>query len=186
MSNLQSKQSGESAKAYQAYLDYRDMGVSRSLRKLQEKYSQSTANNPPSKHLSTIEKWSSKHGWQSRVDEWQQQLAIQREKEAEEARIAERQLRAKLLSVMSANLIACMQTVSPSDIDDLQKLFRNFQIYMEQSRREHNDLPTERRDLTSDNQAIEVKFITTPVSQEAVSKRLEVLDLAKYVDDQSA
>ena len=71
----------ETNKARQAFEDYFLMGPGRSIRKLQQSYSKDTAKNPPTKHLRTLFKWSTIHGWQDRI--------LQREAEIASAQLKE-------------------------------------------------------------------------------------------------
>lgn len=54
----------ESAKAYQAFLDYWELGQGRSLAKLAQKYGKSTA------YVRQLEKWSTAYNWQDRVKQY--------------------------------------------------------------------------------------------------------------------
>lgn len=67
---LWDRQDNESTKAYQAFLDYRDMGVARSLRALHERYNGQMSSKPPTKMINTIETWSVKNSWQERIKAW--------------------------------------------------------------------------------------------------------------------
>lgn len=84
------RQPQESAKAHSAFLDYCRMGPGRSLGKLSAIYRQKdgdpTAGIPPTRLLRTLERWSSKYGWQKRVEAWDAELQRQ-----EQARWEERQ-----------------------------------------------------------------------------------------------
>lgn len=55
------RQDGETAKAYEAFSEYRDMGADRSLAKVGQKLGKSKAQ---------MEKWSKKYGWVARAEEW--------------------------------------------------------------------------------------------------------------------
>lgn len=59
------QQPGESAKAFEAFAIYRDMGVERSLRKLTQQLH---------KNLTTIRDWSVKWNWQERVRAYDRDL----------------------------------------------------------------------------------------------------------------
>lgn len=59
----------ETNKARQAFEDYFGMGPGRSLAKLQRKYSKAKTASSPSRHLATLQKWSTAHGWVKRVAE---------------------------------------------------------------------------------------------------------------------
>lgn len=64
---------GESSKAYQAFMDYTESGVSRSLRKLLTAYVQTPANArvlPPARSLATLSGWSARFQWQRRSMEY--------------------------------------------------------------------------------------------------------------------
>ena len=55
------RQDGETARAYEAFTEYRDMGASRSLAKVGQKLGKSKAQ---------MEKWSKKYNWVVRAEEW--------------------------------------------------------------------------------------------------------------------
>lgn len=57
-------------KSYAALVDYCRMGAGRSLHRLRDMYKSYTGQNPPTKHISTIKKWSAEHGWQARTTEY--------------------------------------------------------------------------------------------------------------------
>ncbi|MEO0599437.1 MAG: hypothetical protein AAF126_25215, partial [Chloroflexota bacterium] len=87
----QTRTKGESSKAHAAYLDYRGMGVSRSLRKLHETYiADASPTQHPTNRLRTLENWSAKYAWQDRIAEWEKHQQTQRDKELEHERLLER------------------------------------------------------------------------------------------------
>lgn len=55
------RQPGETQRAFEAFVAYRDMGADRSLRKVVRKVNKS---------LTTVGEWSAKHKWVDRVAEW--------------------------------------------------------------------------------------------------------------------
>ena len=55
------RQEGETARAYEAFSEYRDMGADRSLAKVGQKLGKSKAQ---------MEKWSKKYSWVVRVEAW--------------------------------------------------------------------------------------------------------------------
>lgn len=59
------RQAQESGKAYAAFIEYRDMGIERTTRKVAEKVG---------KNVSLIQRWSRAHGWVDRVAAWDQDL----------------------------------------------------------------------------------------------------------------
>ena len=65
---------GERAKAYGAFCDYCQMGDGRSLRKLCDEYRGRSDGKPgaeiPTQGGATLERWSSRFGWQERVEEY--------------------------------------------------------------------------------------------------------------------
>ena len=78
----------ESTRALQAFNDYLAMGDDRSLEKLAHQY-QSRTENPPTRQLSRLKRWSQQHRWQARIAE-----IAERERAAIVARgIADRQNR---------------------------------------------------------------------------------------------
>ena len=62
-----SRTANETQKANTALMDYWLMGAGRSQEKLQQKYSKTTVNQPPSVHLRTLAGWSVRHHWQARI-----------------------------------------------------------------------------------------------------------------------
>lgn len=67
------QQPGESAKAFEAFAAYRDMGAERSLRKLTQRLH---------KNLTTIRDWSVKWNWQERVRAYDRELDRQAREQA--------------------------------------------------------------------------------------------------------
>ena len=67
------QQPGESAKAFEAFAAYRDMGAERSLRKLTQQLH---------KNLTTIRDWSVKWNWQERVRAYDRELDRQAREQA--------------------------------------------------------------------------------------------------------
>lgn len=64
--------------AYQAFLDYVNMGTERSLRLLTAKYKERSADKAdtiPSDNFTTLAKWSTRYGWQERVKAYIEELA---------------------------------------------------------------------------------------------------------------
>lgn len=187
---LQQRLHRETSKAFSAYIDYRDMGVSRSLRKLVESYTAPNApQDCPTKNLTTIEGWSSKFKWQDRIAEWEQHQFDKREELLEQERHAERIKRGELLEKFRRKIEMNMWMATLQDDDSIKAfnaLTRAMNTYMMLSMRHYNDLPTERKDLTSGDQPIAVNFITEPVPEDVVNERLELLNLSDYVDEQSA
>ncbi len=57
----------ESNKAKQAFEDYFNLGPGRSLRKLTQTYREVGTKSAPTKHFSTLQKWSATHKWQDRI-----------------------------------------------------------------------------------------------------------------------
>lgn len=184
---LQVRQKGETTRAYQAYLDYRAMGVARSLRKLHETYTAPTLPAEcPTQRLGTLENWSSKWGWQARIAEWE--AGIQAEKEAAEtqARLDERQRRVSLLDAMRDKINAEMPHARLSTDEGVKAftaLTRAFKAYMELSMKQYNDLPTEKQEVAQ--RAINVNFNTEPIPPDLVQQRLEALGLAHFVESQT-
>src|SRR5919204_6226516 len=70
----------ETARARQAFCDFRDMGPTRSLPKLLEKYRTSTED-PPTRNLSRLKFWSQVWNWQARVALWESELDYARRQE---------------------------------------------------------------------------------------------------------
>jgi hypothetical protein len=210
MSDLpsQNRQAGESAKAHQAYLDYRDMGVSRSQRKLLEMYGSAeayaefckihnrdialyTPHNPPTRAKSTtvIENWSSAFNWIKRIGEWEAQLQKEREEAEAAERLAERQRRADMLEKFRTKIDDALDLIDLSGEDDnttvkkFSAVSRAVANYMMLSMKQYNDLPTEKKDITTDGKPLAVNFLTEPIPEDLVQQRLEELGLANFVSE---
>lgn len=65
---------GETNKSRSAFEDYYNMGPGRSIQKLHTIY-QSQPENRPTRHISTLKGWSTKHGWQEQVRRRDQEIA---------------------------------------------------------------------------------------------------------------
>ncbi len=65
----------ETNKARKAFEDYFNMGPGRSIKKLVRFYNKPTMKSPPTKHFSTLAKWSTNHGWQKRVQQRELEIA---------------------------------------------------------------------------------------------------------------
>jgi hypothetical protein len=209
MSDLpsQQRQTGESAKAHQAYLDYRDMGVSRSQRKLLEMYANPAAyaefcksherdialyipHNPPTvaKSTTVIENWSAKFKWLERIGAWDAHLQKEREGAEAAERLAERQRRADMLEKFRVKIDTALATIGVSDEDNnsikaFSAVSNAIARYMTLSMKQYNDLPVEKKDITSNGKPLAVNFITEPISDEEVQNRLKELGLANFVNE---
>ena len=64
----------ETNKARSAFEDYFSMGPGRSIQKLHVQY-QTQPEARPTKHISTLKSWSTKHGWQKRVQQRDLEIA---------------------------------------------------------------------------------------------------------------
>lgn len=151
------QQVGESPKAHAAFVTYRDMGVDRSIDKTRIRLGKKAGY---ARHLET---WSSQNRWVERAAAWD--AAEQKRKDAEravderrvwkKAQADERDRRKALLNRMAALLGASFKehieidgdgkpTASAPDPETLRSIAGAFKTYMEQSRQEFNDLPTQK------------------------------------------
>ncbi len=157
---LQERLLGEPKPAYQAYLDYRDSaGSIAALHELyvRRKKDGEASANIPTVRKRTLEDWSSKWQWQNRLKEWQKYENEQRLAVAEAGRIAERERRQKLLDRWHDKIDKQMLHADLSNEEGIKAyraLTDAMNKYFEQSRKEHNDLPIERRDITSGGKPI--------------------------------
>lgn len=106
------RQGKETNKAIMACNDYLRMGPGRSLQKLHRKYIEYTLENPPTKHLRVLARWSTNFGWQSRatlydseVEEHKTQEAKKRQKQALETGLSLDYERIITLKELSAFLL---------------------------------------------------------------------------------
>lgn len=65
---------GETPRAYQAFLDYIQMGTGRSLRALHAQYVSVDGKQPPTRTWDTIQDWSRLNKWQERLADYLQEL----------------------------------------------------------------------------------------------------------------
>lgn len=110
------RRENETSKAYEAFCEYRDMGIERSLAKVAEKCKKSG---------SLIGRWSREHGWVDRAAKWDdEQERIEREKAQKEQAKAIREMRkrhadlAQVMLIKSAKALARMpdDEIKPGDI----------------------------------------------------------------------
>ncbi|PSN79604.1 hypothetical protein C8B47_10730 [filamentous cyanobacterium CCP4] len=78
-----------------------------------------------------------------------------------------------------------MANLNEDGIKAFEALTRAMKTYSDISMKHYNDLPTERKDLTSEGKSIEVNFITEPVDEALVNARLQAMGLSDYVDEQT-
>src|SRR3989304_4307853 len=69
----------ETPAAYQAFIDYIDMGWERSLRSLVALYKAQAkeGRQTPTKNIDRVMKWSVEHEWQRRLGQWRQDVAAE-------------------------------------------------------------------------------------------------------------
>lgn len=119
--------SGETARAYAAFLDYVKLGEGRSLRRLLEQYQawhgekrrqsdgKVTADLPPTTRLRTLEGWSTRYRWQERLAAYQAELARREqavwERRRAEVREADWQMSAELRELVRAALAQLPQFI---------------------------------------------------------------------------
>lgn len=90
---LPGREKSERAEAYQAFLDYLNQGVARSMRRLWADYRvrSDAGDSVPSRRMSSLAVWSTKHRWQERI------AAYERERNAAiQAELESRRLQARL------------------------------------------------------------------------------------------
>lgn len=163
----------ESAPAYEAFCAYRDMGADRSHELVGRKLSKSTA---------LMSRWSRTHGWVERVAAWDHHVQQQRDKDRakaesdiieneKKARLAEREHRRQLMTAWKTNIAKVVKTANESKDAMPPKVLESFSkimaTYLDQSRKEWDDEPTRRTELTGkDGQPIETVDKTTDVRDE--------------------
>ncbi len=157
---LQDRMQVETKEAYQAYLDYRDMGGS--IAALHDSYVRRKSDGKssakiPTTRKRTLETWSSAFQWQKRIEEWQKYENEQRLVAADKAREDERGRRKNLLDKWFTKIDKQMRHADLSTEEGIKAyraIMDGLNKYFEQSRKEHNDMPTERRDITSGGKPI--------------------------------
>ena len=104
---LWERQPGETARAFEAFCVYRDMGASRSHRKTGQKLG---------KNCTTIGEWSSKYEWVKRVAAWDaEQDRIARQKQLQDIKKM-RKRHAALASTMLIKAATALQTLKDEEI----------------------------------------------------------------------
>ena len=101
------RQKSESAKAYEAFTIYRDMGAGRSCRKVAEQLGKSTG---------LLERWSRNNDWQKRVAAWDaEQDRIARQAQVDEIKKM-RKRHADLASAMLVKAARALQRIPEDEI----------------------------------------------------------------------
>ena len=103
------RQAGESSKAYEAFVTYRDLGAERSIRRVAEALSKS---------VPLMGRWSSAHGWPARAAAWDSVPARKTEEAYEDMarRIAAQheRLSTKLMDRLERNLELLPEGADPT------------------------------------------------------------------------
>ncbi|MBP9201104.1 MAG: hypothetical protein KBF47_13930 [Gemmatimonadales bacterium] len=99
-------QPGETAKAYQAFEVYRDLGAERSLEKA---YRQLTTGSP----LEVLKQWSSRHDWQARVRAFDEYVAARAADKAVETAASVRARQAQHAKAIQFRAMQKFATVTP-------------------------------------------------------------------------
>lgn len=172
MSNLWDRLPDEQQRHYRAFLDYRNMGEGRSLNALFARYRVQIENEsgtePPCRTKNTLARWSSQFNWVERAEAWdmaaveraeaarrehEQALIDQLERDREEARNVRRMIIKQLHNfyVRMLNDVDAGPGRRPNvGVQDFGRLVSTAAKLMEESRREFNDLPTERQEIATD------------------------------------
>ena len=142
------KRDSETRKAHNAFIAYRDMLPSPSLRQLAAQLGY--------KSVTTVSRWSKKHDWQDRVEAWAAHQRAEHERviaeQFAEDRQQARQRRQNTVQALQGLLFRVMDAHQSSlDPHTLNQLSNAAKTIMSESRAEYNDLPTHRTatDVTS-------------------------------------
>jgi hypothetical protein len=98
---------GESAEAWEAFVQYRDMGPSRSLAKLGKLLGKIRQNFDP---------WAAKFSWQIRVRAWEDEIDRRNRDENANAILDMRKRHAQLAVMMQNKIVARLGTIKPEDL----------------------------------------------------------------------
>ena len=102
------RQPGETTRAYEAFVMYRDMGADRSLRKVVQKLG---------KNFTTIGEWSGKYKWVDRVAAWEQeQDRVNRQAQLDEIK----KMRKRHADLANAILIKAAKALQRIPDDDIK------------------------------------------------------------------
>ena len=137
------KRPTESAVAFEAFTEYRNFGVKRSLDKVAKKLGKSNQ---------LMSRWSRQHEWVARSAAWDEAEYLRREdedaQERKHGRIRERTNRRAFLNAMENKLKQAIEYVDLTDPDSVRAMIAMFDKVMLHSRHEFNDLATARTALT--------------------------------------
>lgn len=115
----------ESAKAYQAFEAYRDMGADRSLARLSQDHGKSIA---------TVTEWSTRHDWQARVRAFDEAAAAKAADRALEDAAAVRARQAAHAKAIQLRAMQKIATMDPGDMS-MAEATRAWQVGAEAERK---------------------------------------------------
>ena len=104
---LWERQDGETAQAFQAFAEYRDMGAERSLAKVAQKLGKSKP---------LMERWSSRWHWGIRVDAWDDEMDRRSCRELQKG-IAD--MRKNHVDIAKAMLVKALQALQRIPVDEM-------------------------------------------------------------------
>ena len=108
----------ETAKAFEAFAVYRDLGLARSLALVAQKLGKSRA---------LIDRWSARHGWVERAAAWDVEQDRTFRTEVERARRNAARQQAKLASAFLAKVLQRLDTIQATDLSPTE-LIRWFEV----------------------------------------------------------
>jgi hypothetical protein len=101
------RQPGESARAYEAFRNYRDAGPDRSLRKTADALH---------RNRTLMERWSANWGWVVRADAWDKEQDRLHQVELAKARRRMALSHARIAGAMQAKIVQRLQTIHAEDL----------------------------------------------------------------------
>lgn len=143
--------STETPNAFKAFCDYIGMGSTRSLPKLAKHYNEQTEA-VPTRQLSTLKAWSTRHEWKRRLNEYQRERILQAQQDRLEIYDDHLQRAIPMAETLLGNIARMM--------DDFQRLRTTRRQYVDDPRDAH--LPVEQRRQI---ESIQMKVNTTDLQK---------------------
>ncbi|MGH9249345.1 MAG: hypothetical protein ACRD0W_07505 [Acidimicrobiales bacterium] len=119
------RQKGESRQAFEAFAKYRDMGATRSARRVAEQLTKSET---------LIKRWSARWRWVARADAWDRELDRLWRAEMHEARMELSRRELKIAAGFLAKVVDRLRTIQPDQLSAAE-LIRWAQVATEIERR---------------------------------------------------
>lgn len=150
------RQSKETDRAWAAFQVYRDLLPAE--RSYDAAYRKSYTKPPHRRAPKWYRMWAKQHDWKVRTETWDRHLDDIERAAIEQERMEWRDHRRKLLRGFLTNVATAMKKFDPTNVS-IGQLTQAVQMVVQEMRAEMDDLPTERRDVTSGGEPITITTI---------------------------